>query len=91
MPFWGRIFGKPQADRIDHPFRGETELPVQLKMPICTYRAVAHGVEQHFAVALIGLPRYWATIPQATEGPPILWNFCVVCLSSPISREYSFT
>lgn len=28
---------------------------------------------------------YSATNPQATEEPPILWNFCVVCLSSPVT------
>jgi hypothetical protein len=33
------------------------------------------ALKQRFAAALIGLPGYWATIPQATEGPRFCGTF----------------
>ena len=56
-------------------------------MPIRTYRAVAHGVEQRFAVGLIGLSIEFAgevQIIPANDGvldepPAALGNFLILC------------
>ncbi len=70
MPFSGRIFGRPHADRIDHPFRGRNGTPrCRLECPYAPPEPAAHGVEQRCHGGLSGTG---ATSPQRRRDP----RFC---------------
>ena len=65
---------------------GRQNVPLGDTMAMTGHRSI-QTVMRYFQAGAIGqirVPGYSATIPQATEEPPILWNFIIiVCVGSP--------